>query len=60
MLKSGIKAIEKNGLYYIVEAGGRLLKFKPWLGNLFSFLYDLFMEKSIFPKHFFENANYRH
>ena len=52
MLKKDRRAIKKNGLYYIVEDGGRLLKFKPWLGDAFSFLYDFFMKNSIFPKKF--------
>jgi SAM-dependent methyltransferase len=57
MLKNGIKAIEKKGLYYIVEDGGRLLKFKPWLGDAFSFLYDFVMKSSIFPKKFGGDIN---
>jgi SAM-dependent methyltransferase len=50
MLKNGIKVIKKQGLYYIVQDGGKLLKFKPWLGDTFSFLYDVIMKRSIFPK----------
>jgi SAM-dependent methyltransferase len=52
MLKNGIKIIKKKGLHYIVEDGGNLLKFKPWLGDAFSFLYDFIMKNSIFPKKF--------
>lgn len=50
MLKDGIKVISKKGLHYIVEDDGRLFKFKPWLGDAFSFLYDFIMKSSIFPK----------
>jgi ubiquinone/menaquinone biosynthesis C-methylase UbiE len=50
MLKNGIKIINKKGLHYIVEDGGRPLKFKPWLGDAFSFLYDFIMRNAIFPK----------
>ena len=57
MLKNGIKIINKKGLNYIVEDGGRVLKFKPWLGDAFSFLYDFIMEKSIFPKKFGGDIN---
>ena len=57
MLKNGIKVINKKGLYYIVEDGGRLLKFKPWLGDAFSFLYDFIMKNSIFPKKFGGDMN---
>lgn len=52
MLKNKIKVISKKGLHYIVEDGDRLLKFKPWLGDAFSFLYDFIMGSSIFPKKF--------
>jgi ubiquinone/menaquinone biosynthesis C-methylase UbiE len=57
MLKKGIKIINKKGLYYIIEDGGRLLTFKPWLGDTFSFLYDFIMRRSIFPKKFKGDMN---
>jgi SAM-dependent methyltransferase len=57
MLKNGINVIKKKRLHYIVEDGGRLLKFKPWLGDAFSFLYDFIMKKSIFPKKFGGDIN---
>jgi SAM-dependent methyltransferase len=52
MLKDGLKVIKKQSLHYIVDDGGNLLKFKPWLGDAFSFLYDFIMKNSIFPKKF--------
>ncbi len=52
MLKNGIKVINKKELHYIVEDGDRLLKFKPWLGDAFSFLYDFIMKNTIFPMKF--------
>ena len=51
-LKPGIQIVEKKGLHYIVERGNRVVRFKPWLGDSVSFLYDFIMEKSIFPKKF--------
>jgi ubiquinone/menaquinone biosynthesis C-methylase UbiE len=57
MLKNGIRAINKKGLHYLVEDSGRILKFKPWLGDAFSFLYDFIMERSIFPKKFDGDIN---
>jgi SAM-dependent methyltransferase len=57
MLKHGIEVINKSGLHYIVEEGDKLLKFKPWLGDAFSFLYDFFMKNSIFPKKFGGDIN---
>ncbi len=41
--------IEKSGLFYIHQ-NGRIKKVTPWLGDLFAPIYDLIMQKSIFPK----------
>jgi SAM-dependent methyltransferase len=51
-LKEGIKVIRKNRINYVLDNNGRIKKFKPWLGDIFSFMYDRIMEKSIFPKKF--------
>jgi ubiquinone/menaquinone biosynthesis C-methylase UbiE len=50
-LKSGIQIIKKGELCYLVD-GKRLIRFKPWLGDSFSFLYDFIMRNSVFPKKF--------
>ncbi len=52
MFKSGIRVIKKKGLYYITESENRIKRFKPWLEDSFSFLYDFIMKSSIFPKKF--------
>jgi SAM-dependent methyltransferase len=52
MLKKGTKVINKKGLNYVIGTDGKALRFKPWLGDSFSFLYDFIMRKSIFPKKF--------
>jgi SAM-dependent methyltransferase len=57
ILKKGIKIIKRISLYYIAQDGGKLLKIKPWVGNAFSFLYDLAMKRSIFPKKFGGDIN---
>jgi ubiquinone/menaquinone biosynthesis C-methylase UbiE len=41
--------IEKNGLFYIHQ-NGRIKRVTPWLGDLFAPMYDLIMQKSIFPR----------
>lgn len=51
MIKEGIDVVKKNGFYYIYK-NGRKIKYKPWLGDIFSFMYDYIMTKSIFPKKF--------
>ncbi len=57
MLKNEIKVVMKKGLHYIVDDGGNLAKFKPWLEDAFSFLYDFIMKNSIFPKKFGGDIN---
>ncbi len=56
MKKDGSKilfpTIKKGGINYLIDKNGRIRKFKPWLGDVLSFLYDKIMEKSIFPKLF--------
>ena len=49
MLKNGTKTILRNHLHYGVE-NGHIKRFKPWLGDWVSFLYDFIMKQSIFPK----------
>ena len=51
-LKSDIQIAKKGRLCYIVENGNRLMRFRPWLGDSISFLYDFIMNNSIFPKKF--------
>ncbi len=51
-LKPGMQIIKKGELYYLVESGNRLLRFKPWLADSLFFLYDFIMSNSIFPKKF--------
>jgi len=52
MLKKGTELINRKGLNYVIGPDGKPLRFKPWLGDSFSFLYDFIMRKSIFPKKF--------
>ena len=44
--------IEKQGISYLLDDKGKIKKFRPWLGDIFSFLYDRIMERKIFPKLF--------
>jgi len=52
MLKNGIRITRKKTLCYVAENKNGVKRFKPWLGDTFSFLYDFIMENSIFPKKF--------
>jgi len=51
-IKPDIQIIKKGELHYIVGSGNRLIRYKPWLGDSFSFLYDFIMSNSVFPKKF--------
>jgi len=46
------KTITKKGLIYQINEKGRIVRQKPWLGDLFSFVYDGAMAKNVFPKKF--------
>lgn len=48
-LLKDINVIQKDSLYYFVQ-DGKKNKRKPWLGDLFSPLYDRIMEKNVYPK----------
>ena len=48
----GISSICRKSLRYIVDADRKVTRYKPWLGDAFSFLYDRIMARSIFPKKF--------
>ncbi len=52
MLKSGIKTVIKGELQYIANQENRPMRFRPWLGDSLSFLYDSIMKRSVFPKKF--------
>lgn len=56
MIKEEISIIKKKGINYLLSEG-KLIRQKPWLGDLFSFMYDSIMEKSIFPKKFKADIN---
>jgi len=49
---SMITSVQKKNLHYVLDEEGHIKKYKPWLGDIFSFLYDRIMEKSIFPGKF--------
>ena len=51
MIKEGISVVRKKEINYL-KIDGKIMKFKPWLGDLLSFHYDAIMKKSIFPKKF--------
>ncbi len=51
MIKEDVRVVKKNGINYLYK-DGKQLKYKPWLGDMLSFLYDIIMAKSVFPKKF--------
>mgnify|MGYP006281289625 FL=1 len=51
-LKVPLTTKKKNQIYYLMDNHSKVRKYKPWLGDMFSFLYDRIMGKSVFPKKF--------
>lgn len=51
-IKDSVSITKKKGINHLLDDNNKLIKNKPWLGDLFSFLYDRIMEKSVFPKKF--------
>ncbi len=48
-IKPGIRTIKRGDLFYLADNGNHLIRFTPWLGDGFSFLYDYIMSRSAFP-----------
>jgi ubiquinone/menaquinone biosynthesis C-methylase UbiE len=59
-IKETVNIINKNGIYHLLDDKNKIRRFKPWLGDIFSFLYDRIMEKSVFPKKFQGSINKHH
>ena len=57
ILLEGKKTVLKKSIHYCLNEKGKIETYKPWLGDLFAFLYDRIMEKSIFPKKFGGDIN---
>ena len=51
-IKPGIQTIMRGELHYLADNGNQLTRFTPWLGDSFSFLYDIIMSRSVFPRKF--------
>ena len=60
MLKTGTKVVNRKGLNHVIGTDGTPLRFKPWLGDSVSFLYDFIMKSSIFPKKFAADVTRHH
>jgi ubiquinone/menaquinone biosynthesis C-methylase UbiE len=51
-IKPDIQIIKRGDLCYLADTKNRLTRFTPWLGDSVSFLYDIIMSRSIFPRKF--------
>ncbi len=60
LLKEDTKVVRKKGLNYVVGTDGKPLRFKPWIGDSLSFVYDSIMKRSIFPKKFGSDMTAHH
>lgn len=52
MYRKSADMLERGGLFYQRDLRGNPRRFRPWLGNCFSFFYDYAMKYSVFPKKF--------
>ena len=52
MDNNGFPTVKKQGINYLTDKNEKIVKFKPWLGDLFSPLYDWSMKKTVVPKKF--------
>ena len=50
-MKQEVQIIRKGSLFYIMR-NKHVSRFRPWLGDSLSFLYDFIMNRSVFPKKF--------
>ena len=50
MIKNYYQEIKYKYDIYSLKKDGKELKYKPWLGDIFSSSYDFFMKKTVFPK----------
>lgn len=57
MLKHQTRTKKYRGVHYIIDSDDRPRRYRPWLGDAFSFFYDRMMRKSIFPKKFQADMN---
>jgi SAM-dependent methyltransferase len=51
-VKPDTHIVFRGQLGFIMESEHQLRRFKPWLGDAFSFIYDRVMTNSVFPKKF--------
>jgi len=51
-IKPDIRIIKRGDLCFLADNENRLIRFTPWLGDSFSFLYDTIMSRSVFPGKF--------
>ncbi|MFO8087354.1 MAG: class I SAM-dependent methyltransferase [Bacteroidales bacterium] len=49
-IKGSVRMTSKNGIHHLLDDNNKVIKHKPWLGDLFSFFYEKIMEKFVFPK----------
>ena len=46
-IKMEFSTIKKQGINYLKDENDKIIKFKPWLGDIFSFLYDRIMDLKV-------------
>lgn len=60
MMDHETSVVKVKGLNYPIGKDGRPVRAKPWMGNVFSLLYDFAIKRSIFPKKFGSDMQEHH
>ncbi|MGQ1787458.1 MULTISPECIES: class I SAM-dependent methyltransferase [unclassified Saccharicrinis] len=50
--KESVRVTKEKKVFNVLYDNGKIRKYKPWLGDMFSFLYNMIMDKSVFPNKF--------
>jgi len=60
MMDGAISVVKVKGLNYPLGEDGRPVRARPWIGNVFSLLYDFAMKRSVFPGKFGSDMEEHH
>jgi SAM-dependent methyltransferase len=51
-IEETVRADSRKGIFHLFYENGKPKRYRPWLGDIFSFLYDRSMDKTVFPRKF--------
>jgi SAM-dependent methyltransferase len=51
-LRSSVSVVKRKNIFFLTDEKGSVKKYRSWSGDIFFFLYDIIMERSVFPGKF--------